>query len=111
MIARELSSQKFIGQVANLPQFIRQCGDEDVQYLRQICSLCTSKTVQIFTGECSKLVEWSKVRDGQHHILTDTIGGDEKVIAVLTILPAKLVALQQHFELIEIDGTHPELSL
>jgi hypothetical protein len=34
------------------------------------------------------------------------IDGDEMVIAVLTILPADLVALQQYCELIEIDGAH-----
>jgi hypothetical protein len=39
------------------------------------------------------------------------IDGDGKAIAVLTILPVHLVALQQYCELIETDGTHPHLSL
>jgi hypothetical protein len=61
------------------------------------------------------LIEWSKARGWQPHIQiclcderrkTDVIDADEMVIAVLAILPADRVALQQYCELIEIDGTY-----
>jgi hypothetical protein len=39
------------------------------------------------------------------------IDANEKVLALLTVLPAELVTLQQYRQLIKIHGTHSNLSL
>jgi hypothetical protein len=61
---------------------ILELHQSDVQSvtIHRLYSLCKPQTVQTFTDECSELVELSK--------LTGVIDGNEKVIAVLTILPA-----------------------
>jgi hypothetical protein len=48
---------------------------------------------------------------GDERLETDVIYGYERVSALLTTLPKDLVALQQYYELIEIDGTQHGLPL
>jgi hypothetical protein len=46
-----------------------------------------------------------------HHVLTDRIDGEEKIVAVFTILASEVAALRQYGELVEIGGKHPDLHL
>jgi hypothetical protein len=77
----------------------------------QICAICKPKALRMFGGECSELIEWTKEHEGVCLTLTDVIDDEEKIVAVLTILPTECAALQEFCEVIQIDGTHPNLTL
>jgi hypothetical protein len=77
----------------------------------QIYSLCRPGRIHKFESQASDLIKWVRDRGGVFHVFTDQICETETVVAVLVIMPSQMEALCTYADLIEIDGTHPQLSL
>jgi hypothetical protein len=78
---------------------------------RDIYALCRPRRVLRFHQQCRELFNWVSSQGGQYSYLLEPFQGKDKIVAVFTILPSELLSLQRYGDLIQIDGTHPQLSL
>jgi hypothetical protein len=84
-------------------------------YSRQGCWMAdppqTNSQIHKFESQASELIKLVREHGGAFHVFTDIIRETETVVALLAILSSQMEALGTYAEMIQIDGTYPQLSL